>query len=67
MNGNEIDRIVERFYEPDVGGGCPIHLAVAALRPDKWGRRRVASGRGETREEAKSRCLSEAIERHAAD
>src|SRR4051794_33700418 len=53
-------------YEPEVGPHCPMRLVVAVLKPDKWGRKRVVSGRGATSEIARSRCISEAIERQSA-
>jgi YcaO-like protein with predicted kinase domain len=66
MDWKEADRVVESFHEPELAGGCPIQIAAAILKPDKWGIKRVVSGRGVTRREAASRCLSEALERHAA-
>ena len=66
MHDDETHGIIEAFLEPEVGGGCPIRIAAAILTPDRWGVKRVVSGRGLTREEAASRCLSEAKERQAA-
>lgn len=66
MDDDKTDGIVETFLEPEVGGDCPIRIAAAILKPDRWGVKRVVSGRGLTREEAKSRCNSEAMERHTA-
>lgn len=66
MDVDKTHKIIEAFLEPEVGRGCPIRIAAAILRPDRWGVKRVVSGRGLTREEAASRCESEAMERHAA-
>lgn len=66
MDEDKTHGIIEAFLEPEAGGGCPVRIAAAILKPDRWGVKRVVSGRGLTREEAASRCRSEAIERHAA-
>ena len=66
MDDDKVYGIIESFLEPEVGGGCPIRIASAILKPDRWGVKRVVSGRGLTREVAASRCLSEAKERQAA-
>lgn len=57
---------IDRIFPIETGDGCPFHIAAATLRPDRWGRRRVVSGRGLTADEAKRNCLFEAAERHAA-
>lgn len=57
---------IEALHELEAGVGCPFHIAAAILKPDSWGRKRVTSGRGLTREEAQQRCIAEAIERHSA-
>lgn len=66
MASNGFDGIVDRFFQFDAGNDCPVRIAAAILEPDKWGRRRVVSGRGVTDEEAASRCFSEAVERQSA-
>ena len=66
MDDDKVHGIIEKILEPEVGAGCPIRIAAAILKPDRWGVKRVVSGRGLTREEAASRCQSEAKERQAA-
>ncbi len=62
----ERDDIIERLYRLDVGNDCPVHVAAATVVPDEWHVKRVVSGRGLHAEEAKDRCVSEAIERQSA-
>ncbi len=57
---------IERFYRLDVNNECPVHIAAAVIAPDKWGKKRVVSGRGLTEQDAARRCLFEAIERQSA-
>ncbi len=63
---NEFDGIIGGLHKLDAGYDCPIHIAAATLKPDKWGRKRVVSGKGLSEEEAISCCLFEAIERQYA-
>jgi YcaO-like protein with predicted kinase domain len=58
--------LVDTLVPIDAGGGCPICVTAAILKPDRWGRKRVVSGRGLTQEEAFERCMSEAAERSSA-
>ncbi|MGE0147332.1 MAG: YcaO-like family protein [Parvibaculaceae bacterium] len=62
----KIPDFIDRLHGYDLGEGCPVHVAIAALKADKWGRRRIVSGRGETPGKAARRCVFEAIERQAA-
>lgn len=57
---------IDRMHHLEVGDGCPFFVAAAQLVPDRWGRRRVVSGRGLTRQKAEYRCVMEAFERHSA-
>jgi YcaO-like protein with predicted kinase domain len=57
---------IEALHTLDATNECPFHIAAAVLEPDRWGRKRVTSGRGLTKEEAQERCIAEAIERHSA-
>jgi len=56
-------QFVEQIHDIPLEENCPFHAAAAVLRPDFAGRRRVVSGRGTSREEARATCLAEAVER----
>jgi len=60
------DEFIAKLIHLEAGDECPIHVAAAILKPDSRGKRRIVSGRGISAEEAESRCIAEAIERHAA-
>lgn len=62
----ELVDIIERFYRLDLDHDCPVHVAAAILKSDQWGVKRVVSGRGFNPEDAASRCMFEAVERHSA-
>ncbi|WP_192357568.1 YcaO-like family protein [Mesorhizobium mediterraneum] len=55
-----------KWFDIDTGPRCPFFVSAALLPPDGEGIRRVASGRGKSRQEARQRCASEAIERLCA-
>ena len=57
---------IERLFWVDLGQDCPFYVAAATLKPDRWGRKRVVSGRGLSREEATRNCFFESIERQSA-
>jgi ribosomal protein S12 methylthiotransferase accessory factor len=59
-------RLVQETGHFLLPGDCPIHVAAAVLRPDRFGRRRIVSGRGRTPEEALRSTLAEAAERASA-
>src|SRR5438552_11112509 len=53
--------LIERLYDVPLEGNCPFHVAAAVTKPDVAGKRRVVSGRGLTQEEARDRCMMEAV------
>jgi YcaO-like protein with predicted kinase domain len=57
---------VEQIQPVRLPGSCPYSVFAAVLKPDRWGRRRVVSGRGTDPDEALRNCLAEATERWCA-
>jgi YcaO-like protein with predicted kinase domain len=57
---------VEQIQPVRLPGSCPYTVFAAVLKADRWGRKRVVSGRGTGPEEALRNCLAEAAERWCA-